>query len=482
MTRSSTAPARPLPTTARFLTVSLVAALLLLLAAGAASAQQSAGAAEEQMTQLINAERRAAGLAPLRSNVQLTGVGRSWTPRMAAAGSLSHNPNLGTEVAGAWTRLAENVGVARPSGSETPAAMVERLHRAFMASPGHRANVLGDFEQIGIGSTWRDGGLWVTVNFMKGGEVRDEAAVKEAVKVSQQVFGTGRQAQYAVIGRAEVFADALGGAGLAADRAPLLFTSGPTKDDPDPALHSSVAAELDRVLRQTGTVYLLGGPGAVSARVERELIATGYTVRRLAGPSRVETSVRVGEEIVRRHGAPKQILLARADDWPDAVTGGAYAAARRTPLVLTQTGALHPATQRFLADNAKAERIALGGAAALSDRVVAGAGARRISGADRTATAVAVAEELWGRKTGAAGDRFAMVPGYRSDGWAYALALAPWSAANDGPQLLVGDDVPASVRSYLERLGYHNGKKGDVMFATSLSTTLTDQLSRLVKG
>jgi hypothetical protein len=59
-----------------------------------------------------------------------------------------------------WTRLGENVGYA---GS------VEGVHAAYMNSPGHRANILGDYNRVGLGAT-RDanGRLWTTVVFLRG--------------------------------------------------------------------------------------------------------------------------------------------------------------------------------------------------------------------------------------------------------------------------------------------------------------------------
>lgn len=477
MTRSSTA--------ARLSLVALLAATLLVLLAAAASAQ-SVGSAEDRMGGLINAERRAANLPALAVNVQLTGVARDWTPTMVRADALSHNPRLGDAVAGPWTRLGENVGVARPGSNETPEAMVERLHKAFMDSPGHRANVLGDFEQVGLGAVWDDGVLWITVNFMKGGETRANGPVAESSAIARQVFAaagaTGRNADYVVLSRAEIFADSLGGAGLAGSRAPILFTNGPTAVDPDPALHSRTLADVDRVLGGKGTVYLLGGTGAISERVERELRAAGYTPRRLAGPSRVETSVRVAEEVVRVHGAPERILVARADEWPDAVTGGAYAAASGNPLVLSGRDDLHPASKQFIQANGGSQVFALGGSVALTDGVVSDAGAQRVSGPDRASTAIAVAERLWGRTIGGDGDRFVVTPGWTNDAWVHALALAPRSAADAAPQLLVGDDVPESVSGYLGRLGYTGGISGDVFSASPVSAGIQDQVRRLLNG
>lgn len=472
----------------RLTVVALAVALALgILGAAPASAAAPAtatthAAAEQALAGKINAERTARGLAPLAVNVQLTGVARGWTGVMASSDTMDHNPRLGDLVPAPWTALAENVGWALlPGGAESE--VVENLHQAFMNSPDHRDNVLGDYNQVGVGvAVTATGKLWATVDFMAGTTPPPAAGqVAEAVRVSRELFGDAA-ADFAVLTRGDVFADALGGAGLAGGDAPVLFTPGPRDGDPDPVLQPATREEIDRVLGGNGTVYLLGGTSAVSAAVEGELARDGYTVRRLAGASRVETSVKVAEETIVRRGATGEVLLARADDWADAVTGGAYAAYSGSPVVLTGRDTLHPAVAAFLAAGRPERRWALGGAAALGDAVVAAAGATRVAGPDRTATAVQVAERLWGRTAATAGDRFVSTPGYAGDGWAYALAYAPWSAANQGPQLLVGDTVPASVQTYLDQLGYGGGVAGRMQAASVVPQPVVTALEALVAG
>ena len=47
--------------------------------------------------------------------------------------------------------------------------VVRRLHRRFMASDGHRANVLGDYNQVGVGvAVDTDGTIWATMVFVDG--------------------------------------------------------------------------------------------------------------------------------------------------------------------------------------------------------------------------------------------------------------------------------------------------------------------------
>lgn len=473
--------------------VAVAAGVMLFGVAGTAIASPHPQP-EQRLVERMNAERVSRGLAPMAADAVLTEVGRDWSKRMIADGGLKHRPmsDLAKLVPDSWQRLGENVGFTfKHEASETELA--DRLHAAFMASPGHRDNILGDYNFVGVGvERTPDTAMWVTVNFMKAPASAHtplapsvQPQIREAVRVSKGVFahagGQGRQAAFVVIGRADVFADVLGGASLAADKGPILFTQGPGPGGDGPGLDPATRAEVDRVLGGSGRVYLLGGTNAVPQQAATELASAGYSVHRLAGASRVETSVVVAEETLRVHGPRAEVLIARADQWPDAVTGGAYAAATSTPLLLTNQGSLHPAVAGFLQRHKPSHRWALGGTAALSDKVVRAASATRVAGAERTATSVAIAERLWKREHAGAGDRFATTPSHGDDAWAFALAQAPWAAAHSAPQLLVGSSVPPSVTAYLQGLGYNGTITGGEMFAsTPVPPNVVGDLNRLV--
>ncbi|MEZ5176516.1 MAG: CAP domain-containing protein [Acidimicrobiia bacterium] len=111
-----------------------------------------------QFLSKINASRSAAGLAPLEGYWDLADDARAHSNLMADRGELFHSSNLGSVTTG-WERLGENVGVGLDVAS---------LHDAFMASSGHRKNILGDYNYAGVGVTVDDEGfMWVTVIFMK---------------------------------------------------------------------------------------------------------------------------------------------------------------------------------------------------------------------------------------------------------------------------------------------------------------------------
>lgn len=136
-------------------TLILLFALTLLVTALATPAQ--AGAAGTLLSR-INSSRASAGLPPVETYWDLTDDARAHSARMAAEGRIFHNTNLGG-VTGVWLALNENVGVGWDPNE---------LHDSFMSSGPHRANILGNYNYVGIGTaTDGEGLLYVTVIFMR---------------------------------------------------------------------------------------------------------------------------------------------------------------------------------------------------------------------------------------------------------------------------------------------------------------------------
>jgi len=138
--------------------VAAIATMGLSLSAGADSAS------EGEFLSKINASRAAVGLAPLQVDSGLRAHAREHTEDMIDADAIFHSSSeeLIAAAGTGWDMLAENVG-----RGNTPST----LHDAFMASPGHKKNILGDYNYVGIGTATAasDGRLYVTVVFMKKG-------------------------------------------------------------------------------------------------------------------------------------------------------------------------------------------------------------------------------------------------------------------------------------------------------------------------
>lgn len=147
----------PTPRPARRIAVGLVLTALLGVLLPVVVSQPAAAAVvngvtlnryEASLVNAINVQRTARGLRPLTVAAGPTDVARRWTYHLAAAGGLSHNPALGSQLdwAGShWSWMAENVGYA---GAGDPAGLMS----AYLASAPHRANILSPRARyLGIG-------------------------------------------------------------------------------------------------------------------------------------------------------------------------------------------------------------------------------------------------------------------------------------------------------------------------------------------
>lgn len=170
-------------------------------------------------------------------------------------------------------------------------------------------------------------------------------AIGTAIAASQYAYdgyttATGsRLAQAVVIGRSDEYYDALAGSALAvAKNAPLLL-------NPSTGLDPAVSAEISRVLKPGGTVYVLGGDSAMSPAIDRQLITLGYIPQRLAGSDMYGTAVAIARAIT---ATPKQVVVATGTTYQDALSSVSLAQQPGTVLVLSDGTTLPAPTQAYL--------------------------------------------------------------------------------------------------------------------------------------
>jgi hypothetical protein len=112
--------------------------------------QERDEAAARQLFANVNRERQQRNLPPLRRDNSLTNAATGHTERMSQSDKLSHQfsnePPLGQRLATAGARLSgfgENVGFSTYGADD--------LHREWMSSAGHRANILNPaYNVVGI--------------------------------------------------------------------------------------------------------------------------------------------------------------------------------------------------------------------------------------------------------------------------------------------------------------------------------------------
>src|SRR3954453_5287766 len=93
----------------RALVVVLAVAVLSVASVSATSAAPAPRSDSSSYFVLLNAERSAHGLAPLRMSSDLVALAQSWATHMASTDLLAHNPQLTSAVTG-WRSVGENVG------------------------------------------------------------------------------------------------------------------------------------------------------------------------------------------------------------------------------------------------------------------------------------------------------------------------------------------------------------------------------------
>ena len=112
---------------------------------------------EQELVARANQSRVDAGLAPLHVDAELTAIARWRSQDMSVRGYFSHAiPPTGRKVFATleeeeycFTLAGENIGW----NSHGADIATERIHQAFLASPGHRANIVAaPWSAIGVGA------------------------------------------------------------------------------------------------------------------------------------------------------------------------------------------------------------------------------------------------------------------------------------------------------------------------------------------
>lgn len=171
---------------------------------------------------------------------------------------------------------------------------------------------------------------------------------------------------------------------------------------------------------------------------------------RIDGSNSIETAVLLAEQT---YDTAPTVVLARADDYADGLTGSVLAADLGAPMVFTAPDALPQVTLDYLRSAGTSEVVILGGVVAVSqtveDTLVAdGLTTRRVAGSNRFATAIAVADQVL---DGATPSTAFFVEGEHADpsrGWPDALNIAAAAAATGQPILPINAQyVPPEIQA-----------------------------------
>jgi putative cell wall-binding protein len=279
-------------------------------------------------------------------------------------------------------------------------------------------------------------GIYATGPMKVSPRIAGPGREQTAVELSRQRFGDG--ADVAVLADSRNFPDALAAGPLAAKLgAPILLTG--------PNVSSDVESELERL--GVARILIVGGPNSVPDSVVAEL-SNRWTVRRIHGDGRDQTSVAVAQEIVKTTGAAG-IIVASGATFPDALAAGPLAAVRGTAILLVDPTHGSEAVSSFIRSADPKALTVVGGENSVPDdvanSVAQGREWTRLWGTGRFETAAAVFDAA-----AAAGADTRHVLVASGEGFPDALAAGAAIARSGGVLVLTGKHgVPSPTQRVL---------------------------------
>ncbi|KKI90650.1 hypothetical protein WQ54_21995 [Bacillus sp. SA1-12] len=180
--------------------------------------------------------------------------------------------------------------------------------------------------------------------------------------------------------------------------------------------------------------------------IYHDVIEYGQTFERLAGDDRYDTAVKISQD-GWFDGEAETAVLATGANFPDALSATPLAYRYNAPLLLTRQASLPSVVKNELIRLGVSQVFIVGGTNAISadvERQVKNMGIKvtRLSGSDRYATSVKIADEI-----GADAGSVVVATG---SNFADALSIAPIAAQLEMPILLSRkDSVPGSVTTFM---------------------------------
>ena len=228
-------------------------------------------------------------------------------------------------------------------------------------------------------------------------------------------------------------ADALSGSYLAVVKnAPIILTN-----DTEEQL-TKLVAYIGENLAENGNIYILGGSGTLSNKVEEVL--QGYKIQRIQGISRYETSAAIIEEAGITES---EIIIATGKTFADTLS----ASATGRPILLVKPGQKLSDRQKAILEKVKGGKIYIaGGEAAVTAETEAELKAFgtviRLSGSDRYETSVKIAGEFFEDT-----DQVVAASGKTA---ADGLCGGPFAETLNVPLILMKDGVCTVVADYIK--------------------------------
>lgn len=274
-------------------------------------------------------------------------------------------------------------------------------------------------------------GLSVNVNALDSRDVRSIAGIDRYATASG-IAGNFGPYENVILVNADnnMLADGLSASGLAGVlNAPILLVH---KD----SIPNETQLRIDIAKR----IYIIGSEGSISRGLEdrlRDQSMGGFSVKRIGGVNRYETSYNVAREILSIKNSVGKVFVANGRlGEADAMSASAIAARDGEPILLTNGNNMDSKSMSIVL---RTNNIyAVGGSNVISQGLVSSLNARRISGKNRYYTNSLLINQFYQNSNGSY---------YLSDGYKLVDALTggPLAGKNNAPIFLVGPNNNKSI-------------------------------------
>lgn len=303
-----------------------------------------------------------------------------------------------------------------------------------------QANASGDYAKVVVSGTTHDVVYLPKTSeepMRVAGTTRYDTSIATAMEYKESL-GV-KSFENIIVASGENYPDALTGSYLAkVKEAPVLLVSKSTE--------AFVANYVKNNLKEGGTVYILGGEGAVSKAFASKL--DGLTVERLGGVTRYDTNL----AILKAAGVTDQdILLCTGTNYADSLS----ASAAGRPIMLVGKS-FTKEQKEYLGTLTSSKAYVIGGEGAVSGNIVkeykavSDAEVARLAGVSRYETSVEVAKAFFGEA-----DLDYAVLAYGQN-FPDGLSGAPLALSYDAPIVLVANGAFKDAKTYLNNAGLKN--------------------------
>lgn len=273
--------------------------------------------------------------------------------------------------------------------------------------------------------------------------------------------GWNATSDYVVIASGEDFGDALSAAPLAKKyNAPILLVSKDNLDNQSDSA-SSLTKELSRL--KAKKAFIIGGIGSVSSKVEDAIKNKGIEIERISGNDRYDTSI----EIAKKVGANNGVVIAKGDDFADALSAAPIAASKEMPIILVPQDKVTDTLQNYLKENNISKAYVIGDKDVINDDIVKQfPNAERITGNNEYERNINIINKF------SKDLKYDTVYFSSRKGFADSLSGSALAALTSSPIILVDENSEAKVKEYIDSnikdIGQVNVLGGEGVVNTSL--------------